>query len=258
MKKNLYYDSLYQRQNALLEWFLGFYFSISSWPRLLLEVFIRRNMGERYFSFFGVLVIFLLLVSPLLFSIGLSMFGSRYLRGPGVGSTTYLFCLFAALFLYAGIQRNNEIKRLPSVFDFKRFSMSTGDSILMLYRDKLPPWFTANPRRLATLTEPGVFLLLGVLLLFVVTPLGVVLVLCSIIYALSYVAAYRLGDHMVMDQIDKQICAEDFEQSFMDEQEQGQARGFVPYGRRPADPTLRRKVAKGFMQDDADEPVFAR
>ena len=51
MKKNLYFRSVFRRKNVIKEAILDLFLSTCSVPRLLLEVFIRTNMGERYFSF---------------------------------------------------------------------------------------------------------------------------------------------------------------------------------------------------------------
>lgn len=50
MKKNLYFRSVIRRENLFKKFVLDFFFAIASYPRLLIEVFIRRNFGERYFS----------------------------------------------------------------------------------------------------------------------------------------------------------------------------------------------------------------
>ena len=50
MTKNLYYRTVFMRVNSIKEIILGFFLAIASYPRMLLEVFTRKNMGERYFS----------------------------------------------------------------------------------------------------------------------------------------------------------------------------------------------------------------
>jgi hypothetical protein len=261
MTRNLYYHIIYQRPNNLVEWFLGFFYQVSSWPRLLLEVFIRRNMGERYFSLFGVGCIFLLLVGRLLFNVVLAKMGYSYSKGTGayLYSNTVTMGAFAVVFLYFGIQRSQEIKRLPSVFDFKRFSLSPGNSLLVdpNYRGKIPAWFIHNPRRIATVSEPGLFFLAGLLLLLAGQSIGTILLVCSIIYSLSYVATYRMGDNLVMDHIDNIIASEEMDRSFSQDLPPSETRGFATPGRRPADPNYRRKVAQSFMEPDDDERVLA-
>ena len=61
MKKSLYYEHVFRRTNAIKEFIYSFFLAIASWPRLLLEVFLRRNMGERYFSFSTAVILLLIL-----------------------------------------------------------------------------------------------------------------------------------------------------------------------------------------------------
>jgi hypothetical protein len=61
MKVSAFYATFFRRQNLLKELFVSLFLGLCSWPRLLLEVFLRRQMGERYFSLTSVLVIFAVL-----------------------------------------------------------------------------------------------------------------------------------------------------------------------------------------------------
>ncbi|CAG5011145.1 hypothetical protein DYBT9275_04891 [Dyadobacter sp. CECT 9275] len=57
MKTNLYYRAVFRRQSMLNEFVMDFFLYFCSYPRLMLEVFVRKNFGERYFSFFSALMI---------------------------------------------------------------------------------------------------------------------------------------------------------------------------------------------------------
>jgi hypothetical protein len=81
-------------------------------------------------------------------------------------------------------------------------------------------------------------------------PIGWLLMLCSIIYSLSYRAAYNQGDNFIMDRIDEQICNEESVKSFVDDDSEGGGRGFNFRGRRPANPDARRRVAEMFMEEE--------
>ena len=250
----------------MLEGFLRFFFSICSWPRLILEVFIRRDMGERYFSFSMVISALLtFLCIPLLFVATSALNDSMMSPYGGYGHRshdnhygTYIGIIaFAAAFFYAGLQRRKEIARLPSVFDFARFSLSTGYSIVPNLPLPFMDWLAANPRREATVLEPGLCFLVGLVIVLINIPVGILLMFCSVVYSLSYVAAYKLGDFMIMDQIDNIICSEEFDAAFNEDRPQSETRGFQTFGRRPADPKMRRKVADSFFPDE-EETVEAR
>lgn len=255
MKKNMYYRTVFKRTNTFQEAFLGLFLAISSWPRLLLEVFIRRNFGERYFSFSGSVFIAVLLgVYPILKVSGVRMFRSYsyYGQDSDYGGFFLHYATwygFLVAFLVMASRRDNEIKQLPSVFDFARFSLSSGH----LHPRFLN--FTIGDRRLSirtieTLIEPAFFFFIGLALWIFGQGIGVVIVLCSIIYSLSYQAAYHQGDNFVMDKIDEMICNEELVKSFVEGRDPSETRGVNFQGRRPADPEIRRRVAETFMEEE--------
>jgi len=49
MKKNLYYRTVFQRRNIIKELLFSIFMEIASLPRFVIEVFIRKNMGRRYY-----------------------------------------------------------------------------------------------------------------------------------------------------------------------------------------------------------------
>jgi hypothetical protein len=233
MEKSLNFSSVFHRRNIIKEFFMGLFLAIASYPRLLLEVFLRRNMGERYFSFASVITVFLILVLfPFLLE---KTFAMRV-----VWDNT-LWYLFLILFLYVGNQRRLEIKRLPSVFDFARYSLDQGLLHPLLRQLALDRNF--NIRTMNILVEPGVFLVIGILFLLISQSLlGGLLILSALLFSFSYMAAYHYGDQMVMDLIDKIIVSEEKMKSFIDDEDPSRTRGVHFYGRKPADKSKRRKV----------------
>lgn len=251
MKKNLYYRTVFRRHNVIKEAFLGFFLAFCSWPRLVLEVFLRRNLGERYFSFSSAIIIAVLMaIVPLLTSAFLERVGHPLSQTAFLGYYTTWYGFIVA-FLYQSYQRNEEIKRLPSVYDFERFSLSTG---------WIHPWFMnleflgkkGDERQIATLLEPGFCFAIGLGLSLLSQPVGSILTFCSIFYSISYLAAYHNGDHFVMDKIDEMIANEELVNSFVEGRTPDETRGFSFYGRKPADPDLRRQLVDTFMVDEDD------
>lgn len=255
MKKNLYYQTMFRRRNVIKEALLGFFLGLSSYPRMLLEVFIRRNQGERYFSFSGAITVLIILgVLPIFFASAIN----RFRGGSSFGNFWGLFLTwygYLAAFLYMAIQRRDEIKRLPSVFDFARFSLSTG-IINARFREFEFNGRRLNVRTIETVLEPGVCFAAGFVLWIIGQPIGSVLVIASMFYSLSYVAAYHQGDNFVMDHIDKLIVSEEMAKAFIEGRGSEETRGFSFIGRRPADPETRRKVAELFMEDDETVEAF--
>lgn len=239
-----------------------FFLAICSWPRLLLEVFLRRNMGERYFSFSTAIILVVVLAIAPAFLASIQVF---VWHAQGYESSSAKVLLFFAKYttwyaflagvVYFAVQRRLEIRRLPSVFDFGRFSLSTGLIHPAFNQVKL----NGEPldvRTIETIVEPGSVFLLGVGLSVLGQPLGWLLMMSSPCYAVSYAAAYHRADHIIMSQIDEMICNEEMVRTFVDGRTPDETRGVNFYGRRPADPEDRRRLAESFILDE--EIVFAR
>lgn len=256
MKVNMYYRQVLRRAQDANKSILNFFLAISSWPRMLIEVFIRKNFGERYFSFSTAIVIALILAFfPLLTETGFYIFSSnRYYHelSSGFWVRNLTWYLYLIAFIYQCILRKNEIERLPSVFDFARYSLSSGIIHPSIMNFK---WNgkTLDIRTIETLVEPGLFFILGLLLSLFGQSIGILLIVCSIIYWLGYEAAYNIGDHFVMDKIDEMICNEEMANSFIEGKSVSETRGVQYYGRRPADPEARRKLAETFIEDEVIE-----
>lgn len=249
MKTTLYYKVVFQRQSILLEKMLDLFLLFASVPRMLLEVFIRKNFGERYFSAFtAIIVFFVLAVIPYRFGYGASFID--------VISDNITWYLYLAGFLVACILRGREIQRQPSEFDFARFSLSTGDIDPRFYALRLGGE-VPNVRIIETILEPAFFFIIGAVLLLMSQKLGVLLMVSSVLYSLSYIAAYKKGDDFVLDQIDNALISKNFEEAFVNDADSSQTQGFRHYGRKPADPETRRRVAAIFL-DDEDEVAVAR
>ncbi|QMW01692.1 hypothetical protein [Spirosoma foliorum] len=253
--KNMYYRTVFKRTNTIKELFLSFFLAFFSWPRLLLEVFIRKNFGERYFSFSGaVMLLIILAFLPLFFidALGRRHGGSTLMPFIGMFLTWYVYL---AGFWYMSVLRRNEIRRLPSVFDFARFSKSTGT----IHPRFLSYTFRGNHftiRGIETRLEPGFFFLIGSLLWALQQPLGALLTVCSVFYALSYRAAYYQGDQFIMDKIDEMICNEELTKSLVEGRDSSETRGFNFYGRRPVDPDSRQRIADLVMQKEEMVEAF--
>lgn len=250
MKKSThYFQTMFRRRNVIKEALLAFFLGLSSWPRMLLEVPIRRNFGERYFKFSTAIVIAVLLAIVPLFMLAGTR---RYYGGSDLSAFvgSYLsWYSYLAFFGYHAWQRHEEIKRLPGVFDFARFSLSTGQ-IHRWFREFEWQGKRVSVRAIETVLEPGLFFIAGLGLWFGHQPIGLVLLISSLFYAFSYMAAYHEGDNFLMDKIDERICNEELANAFINDAEPEDARGFNFYGPRLANPDARRQMANMFMADD--------
>lgn len=255
MKKNLYYRSVFRCKNVIKEAVYDFFFAACSVPRLLLEVFVRKNFGERYFSFSTAIIITCILgVWPILASMGMNAVLSRFGSQAGFSIFDFLlhyltWYLFLAGFVAMCIDRRYEIKHLPSVFDFGRYSLSTGN-IHPGFLNYQPFGKPLSTRQIETLVEPGFFLVIGLVLWLLSQSIGLIIVLSSIAYSFSYLGAYYQGDNFIMDNIDEMICNEELTSAFIDGLGPAETRGVNYYGRKPIDPEARRKLANNFIEDE--------
>ena len=262
MQKNLYYRTVFRRDNVIKKAILDFFLAIASYPRLLLEVFIRKNFGERYFSLASVLTItVILLVFPglinSLMSLGHRGFDDDYGsfgRNQGFFSESALWYVFIAAFLVFSILRWLEVRKNPSVFDFKRFSLYTGDINPLFNKIKVfdKP---VNTRWIEIFFEPLPFFILGFILYLLKQKLGIVLCFSAVCYGLSYAGAYRNGDNFVMDKIDEMIVNQEQHSAFVDEEDAGKTSGVRFYARRPNAKELREKVLSSFSEGEDDTIV---
>ena len=162
---------------------------------------------------------------------------------------TWLF-----LFILPG-KRRAEIKRQPGVFDFAKFSLSTGVIDPRFYTLEIPG-INSSPRNISILFEPLPFFLVGAILAFFGVGIGFLLIASSICYSLSYAGAYHLGDEFVMDKIDEMICSEEMVDSFVNDRPASETKGFEAYGKRPANPEFRRKVVDSFFDKEDFAEAF--
>ncbi len=246
--KNLYYATVFKRTNTIKMMILSFFLAIASWPRLFLEVFLRKNFGERYFSFSTAIIItWIFALLPYAWEYSHS-FG--FVDKGKLVLTYATWYLYLAAFVYFSWLRWMEVKREPGVFDFARFSLSTGNINPSFYKMAESMGLKPTSRNISTLLEPLVCFVIGALLFLIGQSVGTLIIVCSICYSLSYAGAYHLGDQFVMDTIDEMICNEELVDSFVNNEQPSETRGFEAYGKRPTNADFRRKVVDNFRQED--------
>ena len=86
-------------------------------------------------------------------------------------------------------------------------------------------------------------------------PIGSLLMICAVIYGMSYRAQYFIGDNFILDKSDELIANRQLHNTYVNDMDVSQTQGFQVYGRRPADPNFRRELAD--MMIDLDEAVEA-
>ena len=240
--KNSYYRNVSGRGNALKTAILDLALAFSSYPRLLLEVFIRKNFGQRYFSLSSVITLIVILAAFPFISPS-TIFHHYAQDGESIFPAYLLWYVFLAAFLLLGIKRHREIVLGPSVYNFEKYSLFSGE-INPFIRNFEINGKKANIRVIETIYEPALFFIAGLFLMLIHQKLGGLLVGCSILYSLSYMGAYNLGDHFIMDQIDEIICNEELGNVFVEGMDAKDAKYFEMRAERPENKTMRRKISQ--------------
>src|SRR5690606_36343763 len=108
MKKNLYYTFVF-KNSALDNKVVNVLLQFLELPKVIILPFMRKNMGERYFS-----------LMPALFMAGLIYLSIPYLHKAGLANVWHLY-VFDIVFVIVSALRHLQIRQGPSVFDFARF-----------------------------------------------------------------------------------------------------------------------------------------
>lgn len=270
MKKSLYYRSQFRRENVIRNFFNSLFTALSSYPRLLCEVMIRKDFGERYFRLSSALTVFIILalfpnvlnifsyfLIPKEFNTFLSQISQTTEPIPDETAsfieTEYIaYYLYLFAFLALSIKHYLDKRHTLSTFNFKKFSLYSGRIMPFFFKIEFPDKKT-DIKRVECLFEPALFVFAGIFLYLIGQKLGGVLIFSGIVYGLSYAAAYRTGDNFILDKIDQMILNEQLEKTFMGDPDDEQSDYFRYRGRKPHAEDMRKNVLHLF--NDEDEAV---
>lgn len=248
IKTNEYYATVYGRTNKLKNGLLSFFFGISSMPRLLAEVFLRRDLGRQYFSLFHCVIwAILLLVLPFILP---SDYNHSWYQPILKHWGWYLFLLAFCKFSW---KRHKECKRPWGYFDFNHFSKSSGKRLPQVENFK----FLGKPvnvRAMDVYVEPLLITAVGLFSLLVGQwMLGTLLTICAGIYSLSYRAAYQTGRNSSLEDIDRDIANRWITNTFLNDQPQ--TSNFNFYGPKPSSSEVRKGFADLLGKEDEGTEV---
>lgn len=254
-KRNLYYLTIFKRVNVMKAFILTFFLLIASWPRLILEIFLRRRMGQRYMSLASCVTLFVLM-----------FFGTNLPHYSPYGGWSFphltesfdrnpSLSIFAIAFLAMSIMRYLEIRREPGVFDFAKFSLYSGDILPIFYKIEING-IAPTRKLIATIYELLAGILVGVILTTFDSPVGALLIVCSVIYSLSYFGAHYQGDQFLMDKIDEMLCNEDLTETLVNGKRPEDGRGVEFFGTVPENKGFRRVLADSMTENERPADVY--
>lgn len=259
MKKSLYFRHVVKRGKEGPIFITEFLAEIFEWLSLPLKVFTRKSMGERYFSFASVMFILVPMVAAVFYYSKLFLYikkGSLDLFDWWAFLQTWgLSLLLIWACFQRSRQRQREVDREPSVFDFERYSYCQGTiwSWLYSFRLKGKP---IDGRKVEIVVEPLFFFLIGGSLTLLGQPIGIFILAVSLGQSFSAWVGFRIGDHCAMDIIDDLLIRQDMAEIYKDVSEDRMSKsGFKALGRRPVTEELRLKLASYFVSEDAS-PVL--
>lgn len=215
--QNLYFREVIRRDNAFLKFISGFAQIFEKPPRLLLCVFLRENFGERHFNIVSASTLAFFLFFPFL----LYLFGLHE-QVPALGwikNFNVFWLLFVCAFLVMSFRHHKAQKFSLTKYDFDKFSLTEGDSILPWHKIlgalNMSQSLTSIVREV--IMEPLLVFIVGIVLAIIPfsRAVGVILIISSIIYALSYLAAYWRARNSILDSNDERIVNEDMAKVFM-------------------------------------------
>ncbi|MGB3464543.1 MAG: hypothetical protein WBA74_04705 [Cyclobacteriaceae bacterium] len=174
-------------------------------PARVVEVVIRKNFGERYYSLkAGLLPVVVLILYPL----GLYQ---AYKSGNTEVQMDWFYILFLLAYIGCAIKRKMEISYELHSFDDSKYSYYAGDqlSLWKKYALKIPRVFPKESfsYNVERAYEGGLFIAVGIVFVLVSFSriVGGVMVVCGIMYIIHAYNRYKLSRYMILDKIDEKI-----------------------------------------------------
>lgn len=223
--KNLYYKQVYQSKNSVkhfLEDLAGLFGEVA---HKVLVVFLKRDLGERYFHFFTALKISFVLLIPVVLNNIFIVPNLNMLRSLRMDWLISLFLsfnqgwlVFILGYLAVAFIRHRERSFSLTKYDFSLFSLSQGRSTIPW--DKFLPGKFNNPVIIDCVLEPLMVFIISLVLLIIpyFAIVGLFLFFFSFFYSSFHWSKYYSARWAILDRNDERICNEDIASIFSSEQ----------------------------------------
>lgn len=261
MKNNQFeFRSVYNRSSFWTKRFFEIMYGLGSPFRLILEVFIRKHFGQRYFSFGGIIILTLLLgILPIW---GTKWFLTHVFHHYGDSSAIvyarfWSWYVFLAGLLFMGWRRRQEILNSPGIAREEKLTVYSGD-IDMRFFNLFGSKFRFSIRQVEMLIEPGFFFAIGFILYMIDQYLGYLLMFSAVMYSLSYVASYYFSDNKILDILDDIIANRNFFSAFVGNGEINPNHGVRWSAHKPYDEKVRERIARKMLSPQEEEALAVR
>lgn len=259
--RNAYFREMFGRQAVFINAILAMFKGIASYPKLLLEVNIRKNMGPRYLNMSSVLTVLFLFGLWPVFLHQMDPFiryteGGHYPSHSGFWPRYITWYAFLALFIFQSFRRLQETITPAGMYNFDLFSYYSGDILPILFE---LPFLKKKPsvREIEILYEPALFLLIGLVLWMMDQPVGLLIIVSGLIYSLSNAHAYRKGDDFVYDKNDERLINENIEEIFILDDDYSTPHGLRMTITKPTANDLRYGIAKSLSGHENQETTVS-
>lgn len=217
-EQNLFRTIQAGRGNHIFDIITGILFSLSSYPSYIVEVFLRKKFGERYFTTTHAISISIVMLW-IWFSIGKQ--GREFIG--------FTWLIFTALFLYKSIRHRMEIKKYGTAYNFDRFSYSDGEI--------LPFWWniidtkifgkTITRYKILIYLEPAIPVISGLFLFAIpfTRGVGILLFISGLLFSFRSFMKAHVARNNLLDMIDDQIIMEAKHDVIVEEKPMSETKG---------------------------------
>lgn len=225
--------------------------ALTLFPARVVEVFLRKNFGERYYNLEIPIILFIMMFWPVVYTLYHDV--ESYYNS--------FFGLFALIFLGVSIKRYREIEKTQQLFDDSKYSYYSGDMHpKWSWLEKKFPKLDVSSYKIERFLEGLVFILIGmVLMIFPFSfSVGFLLAFCGLAYLIQIHFRYLASRHMVLDRIDEKIINEQLYNAFVNDRPPEDTQGFRWSGSKPGDRALREEVYELMTADEEEDEWAAR
>lgn len=250
MAINTYYRLITGHVNIMRKIYQSFILALSHFPSLFVAVFLRKNMGERFYTLSASLTFAVILLVPFVVLTSLS----NYYNPKFLKMFDWPWAIFVCIFITYSIVRRLEFKRNTHIVRTDQFSYYEGDMLwpLWLWIEKKVPFLKAHPLYIRKYYEPALVFISAFVLgtIFVGSFVFFFLLITSILQFLRVQVQYAEGRNFIMDKIDEIIANEELFESLVNDKPAEETRGFSFFAPKPESREVREKMVDLIIEKD--------
>ncbi len=257
--KSGYFEATINRTNPIKKLIVGGLLLITAFPKVIIEVIVRKNFGVHYLTAFSVGIIFIIFAAlPMVMGMRIGSANSlwRYIE------LMPLYYSFLFAFLIMGIKHLKDNWLPPGVYIADRSGTCSGDIHPIFYKIARAIGIKNRTTRIRIITiwlEPLPFLLAGLIIAGFDHALGFLLIFAALSYSGGNWASCMIADDYVIGEIGRQVrtkaLAEWVMNSDSDDDKVSETGGNKFTAHLPEDPEARLKLLKTFMGSDEGDMV---